>query len=121
MIKRTALIEKQEFASGIYFAVFFNAIIDDPNSSENGNEISCGFNSYRDLNEAGKAAANWMNMKHDADDLAVKLTESTFEVDPFCGAEYGEILRAVSDQLQTVESCRWLLEQQLETLKEVLA
>ena len=104
MIIKTGTVEKQEFIDRTFYNAFFTASVD-------GEEYDCGFQPFDTWKEAGDAIAKWITIGHDVDDLAVKMVDADFQYDPFNGAEYGEALKSVLEELQTVEGCRFLLGQ----------
>ena len=104
MIFRTGIITKSEFIDKTIYNAVFSASID-------GEEIDCGFQPCNTWEDAGKALVEWLTIPHDVDDLAVKMVNADFSYDPYNGAEYGECLKAVSEELQTIEGCRFLLGQ----------
>lgn len=112
-IIRIGLVEKNEFQDRtIYYAVF--------SASVDGEEIDCGWQPFDTWAKAGASIAEWINTPHDVDELALKLTRTAFEIDPYCGAEFGEVLKSTSDQLQTLEGCRFLLSENATFLQESL-
>jgi len=112
MIIRTGTVEKQEFIDRTFYNAFFFASVD-------GEEYDCGFQPFNTWKEAGNAVAEWITMGHDADDLAVKMVDADFNNDPYSGAEYGECLKSVCEELQTIEGCRFLLGRYAELVAEL--
>lgn len=115
---RKANIVKQEFATGTFYTVFYDAVIDRDGCQE---EIDCSFIPYSSGAAARAAADEWIKGDTSNDELAIKLTDCTFDYNPYCGADYGDVLREVVDLLKTPEGMKQIISEQLEMIQEAIA
>ena len=115
---RKANIVKQVYVTSTFYTVFFDAVIDREDGQE---EIDCSFIPYSSEAAAQAAADEWINGDTSNDELAIKLADCAFGFDPYCGADYGEVLREVVDLLKTPEGMKQIISDQIEMIQEAIA
>ena len=121
MIKRYVEIEKHDYVSGPKWHVYYSA---DVTGSDymTGVEIEMIDSFMFDSEHAANAAANaWLEMDPVNDDIAIKLTDSFFDYDPYSGADYGEVLKSTLDMMTTPDGWREILSQQIDLFVEATA